>query len=645
MNKSTKILSEITIFSKYAKYLPKLQRRETWPEIVKRYTDMMIDKYPKLKDEILENAKLILDKKVLPSMRALQFAGKPIEKNPTRVYNCAFLPIDDYRAFGETMFLLLGGTGVGYSVQFHHVDKLPEVTKPTKHKRYLIGDSIEGWSDAVKMLMKSYLGKSQVKPVFDFRDIREKGARLKTTGGKAPGSEPLKTCLFNIETILERKQNGDKLTPIECHDILCYIANAVLAGGIRRAAMISLFSFDDEEMLACKSGNWWELNEQRGRSNNSAVIVRNRIKKDEWDSIWAKIKASGSGEPAVYFTNNSDWGTNPCCEVALRPFQFCNLCEVNVSDITSQEDLNRRVSVAAFFGTLQAGFTDFHYLRDIWKKNTEKDALIGIGMTGIGSGVVEQYDLKEAAKLVSKINEVTAKLIGIRKSARDTVVKPAGTTSCVLGTSSGVHAWHNDYYLRSIRLGKNESLYTYLSIYAPALLEDDFFRPETQAIVRIPQNAPEGAILRTESALDLLERTKRFNLDWVRSGHVSGDNTNNVSATVSLGNERTYIHDHITNTYMDSSLVEPITDKTHLLDEWEMAGEWMWENKNTFNGLSVLPYLGGTYVQAPFEDITKEEFESRLKSLVDIDLSKVVEIDDETEHNQESACAGGKCEV
>jgi len=615
-DKSTKILSEITVFSKYAKHLEKENRRESWNEIVQRYNSMMIDKYPELKDKILDLSSYIYEKKILPSMRALQFAGLPIERNPSRIYNCAYLPIDDYRSFNEAMFLLLGGTGVGYSVQYSHIDNLPEITKPTKTKRFLIGDSIEGWSDAVKALMKSYLGKSSAKPVFDFRDIRIKGTRLKTAGGKAPGSEPLKTCLFHIETILERKQNGTKLTDIECHDIMCHIANAVLAGGIRRAAMIALFSFDSEAMLTSKTGNWWELNEQRGRANNSAVIVRNRINKNEWDVLWRKIEASGSGEPGVYFTNDSNWGTNPCCEIALRPYQFCNLVEVNVSDIESQEDLNRRVEAATFFGTLQAGFTDFHYLRDIWKKTTEKEALVGVSQTGIGSGVILNYNLKQAAQVAKEVNEKTAQNIGINPAARVTTIKPSGTSSCVLGTSSGIHAWHNTYYLRSIRLNKNESLYTYLSIYAPELLEDDFFRPETLAIVRIPQKAPDTAILRTESALDLLERTKKFNLEWVKQGHRKGSNTNNVSATISLKSE-----------------------------DWKDVGNWMWENKETFNGLSVLPYDNGTYVQAPFEDITEEEYNKRMKVLSNIDLTKVVEMDDTTEHAQEAACAGGKCEV
>lgn len=652
-NLSNEILSDITVFSKYSKYLPDEQRRESWTEIVDRYVGMMHEKYPQLVAEIDYYASFIHDKKILPSMRGLQFAGVPIMRNPSRVYNCAYLPIDDYRAFSETMFLLLGGTGVGYSVQFNHINKLPEIVKPTKSKRYLVGDSIEGWADAVKALMKSYLGYTSSKPKFDFSDIRERGARLKTAGGKAPGPEPLKTCLFQIETLLERKENGSKLTSVECHDIECFIADSVLAGGIRRSAMISLFSFDDEEMLAAKAGNWWELNPQRGRANNSAVIVRSRITKPEWNSIWKKIEASGSGEPGVYFTNNSDWGTNPCCEIALRPFQFCNLCEVNGSDVTSQKDLEERVGAAAFFGTLQAGFTDFHYLREIWKKTTEKDALIGVGITGIGSGAILNLDLKKAAEVAKDCNKTFADIIGINAAARVTTVKPSGTSSCVLGTSSGIHAWHNDYYLRSIRLGKNESLYTYLSINAPELLEDDFFKPLTQAIVRIPQKAPAGSILRTESALDLLERTKKFNLDWVRNGHRSGANTNNVSATISLNKDNLYTREsHMFNVsgkekddFYHVSKEDQEKYGVATMNEWEMAGEWMWDNKETFNGLSVLPYDNGSYTQAPFEDITEEEYNRRIGSLNNIDLTKVIEIDDATSRSQEAACAGGQCEV
>jgi len=314
----------------------------------------------------------------------------------------------------------------------------------------------------------------------------------------------------------------------------CHISNAVLAGGIRRAALMSLFSHDDEAMITCKYGNWWELNEQRGRSNNSAILKRGEISKEEFNSLWERVEASGSGEPGIYWSNDLDWGTNPCCEIALRPFQFCNLCEVNVSDIESQHDLNTRVMVASFFGTLQAGFTDFHYLRDIWRKTTEKDALLGIGMTGIGSGEILKYDLKKAAQVAMDENERVAAIIGVNKAARVTCVKPSGTTSCVLGTASGIHAWHDPYYLRTIRFNKNEDIAKYLMENHPELCEDDALRSKDTLCVRIPIKAPKDAILRSESPIELLERVKRFAIDWIHPGHRKGDNTHNVSATISI---------------------------------------------------------------------------------------------------------------
>jgi ribonucleoside-diphosphate reductase alpha chain len=617
MDISTRILSDITVYMKYAKYRPELKRRETWKELVKRNMDMHIKTYPNLKEEIKEVYKFVSNKKILPSMRSMQFAGKPIELSPNRIYNCAFAPVDDWRVFSEIMFLLLGGTGVGYSVQQHHVDALPEIRKPStdKTRRFLIGDSIEGWADAVSVIVKAYFFGGS-KPVFDFRDIREKGARLVTSGGKAPGPQPLKECLIKLEGILDAKKDGEKLKPIEVHDMVCHIADAVLAGGIRRAALIALFSATDEQMISCKSGAWWETNPQRGRANNSAVLMRHKITKEYFMDLWKRIEASGAGEPGIYLSNDKDWGTNPCCEIALRPFQFCNLCEVNVSDVDTQEELNARVKAAAFVGTLQAGYTDFHYLRPIWQRTTEKDALIGISMTGIGSGAVLKLDMKEAAKVVKIENKRVAEILGINASARCTTVKPAGTTSLTLGTSSGIHAWHNDYYIRRVRVGKNESMYSHLVINHPELVEDEYFRPHDTAVIGIPQKAPDTAIFRTESPIQLLERVKKVHGEWVKPGHRSGNNTHNVSATIS-------IREH----------------------EWKAVGEWMWENKEFYNGLSVLPYDGGTYIQAPFEDCTKEKYEELMKTLNDVDLSKIVEMEDTTDLSGELACAGGACEV
>lgn len=665
MHISNEILSDITIFTKYAKYLPTKYRRETWSELVKRNMDMHINRYPALKLEIEQvYTDYVIPKKVLPSMRSLQFAGRPIEIAPNRIFNCAYLPIDSIYSFSETMFLLLGGTGVGYSVQRHHVSQLPEITKPKKRtRRFLVGDSIEGWADAIKVLVEAYfLNKSD--PVFDFSDIRQKGAALVTSGGKAPGPQPLMDAIIEIRAILDAKQIGEKLTSIEAHDIMCFVADAVLAGGIRRAALISLFSMDDELMLNAKGKlevdswdlekvipgdipefevkviyhtkpfhfklaeyqynelqetgklDWYMFEPQRGRSNNSAVILRHKVKKRDFMDLWKTIQDSKAGEPGVYFSNDKDWGTNPCCEIALRPYQFCNLVEVNASNVTSQEDLNARAKAGAFIGTLQAGYTNFHYLRSCWQEATEKDALIGVGMTGIGSGAVLGFDLAEAAQVVVEENQRVAALNNINTAARTTTVKPSGTSSMVVGSSSGIHAWHAPYYIRRMRCAKNETIYQYLKTNHPELVVDEHFRPATDAVIEIPQQAPVNSILRSESLEDILARVARFNKEWVQTGHIDGQNTHNVSCTISLKDEN-----------------------------WAQCGEWMWQNRSTFNGISVLPYDGGTYIQAPFEDITEERYNQMVKHLHEIDLSKVVEIADDTNLSGELACAGGACEL
>ena len=618
-NTAIETLSDITVHMKYARYLPAKKRRETWNEIVERNRNMHIKKYPELTEEIGEiYEKFVKTKKILPSMRSMQFGGKPIEISPNRVYNCAYMPIDSLLSFSEAMFLLLGGTGVGYSVQRHHVEQLPEIIQPNpeRKRRYLISDSIEGWADSIKILLECYTGNRSSSPIFDYSDIRPKGSLLRTSGGKAPGFQPLRECLVKIEGMLQNKNNGSKLDSIEAHDIMCYLADAVLAGGIRRAAMISLFSADDSKMISCKSGNWWENNPQRGRANNSAVILRHRVTKDFFMGLWERIQHSGSGEPAVYFSNDKDWGTNPCCEIALRPYQFCNLTEVNASDITDQADLEARVKAASFIGTLQAGYTDFHYLREIWKKNTEKDSLLGVSMTGIASNVVEPLDLEMASFAAKQENKRISKIIGVKPAARITCVKPAGTTSLVLGTSSGIHAWHDNYYIRRIRVGKNEAIYSYLSSNHPELVEDEYFNPEEQAVISIPQKSPDDAITRHESVFDLLERVKNFSIRWVRTGHVDGLNSHNVSATISVKD-----------------------------DEWDDVGEWLWMNRHYYNGLSVLPYDGGTYKQAPFETIDKERYDEMMLALTKIDLTKITEEQDDTNLTGELACAGGACEI
>ena len=663
MEKNLEILSDLTHHMKYAKYQPEKNRRETYKETVDRNKQMHIDRYPEIRELIDDTYESVYSKKVIPSMRSMQFAGMAIEVNPARMFNCSYLPITDIEAFSETMFLLLSGCGVGYSVQRHHIEKLPEVRKPIKSRRYLIQDSIEGWADSIKVLLKAYFANRSL-PLFDYRSIREKGARLIISGGKAPGAEPLKRCLNKMQTILDSKTDGEKLTPLECHDILCQIADAVLAGGIRRSALISLFSIADDEMMKCKTAydgviedhlgehdgvhnlrvsiwrddkyymtkevflpqndysdlkdngkiQWYHFYPERARSNNSIVVARPLITKDLFETKWDVIKQSGSGEPGLYFTNNIELGSNPCCEISLNPYQFCNLTSINVANVKSQEDLNDRARKAAFLGTLQASYTDFHYLRPQWKKQTEKEALLGVSLTGIASIDESEFDFVEASKCAVDENKRVAELLEINPAKRVTCVKPEGTGSLVLGTSSGVHAWHNHFYKRRLRVGKNEAIYKYLLDEVPEILEDEVFGDG--AVITIPVKAPDSAKIRTEDVTQFLERVKYFTNSWVKSGHNGGMNTHNVSATVSIKPE-----------------------------DWGKVSLWLWENQDSFNGLSFLPYDTGTYVQAPFEDIDEDEYVRFSKHIKRINLEEVLELEDNTNLQGELACAGGACEI
>ncbi len=616
MELSAQILSDIIVYMKYARYLPDKKRRETWNEIVDRNKQMHLDKFPEFKEEIEEAYELVYNKKILPSLRSLQFGGAPILRSPIRQYNCTALPMNYPEAFAELMFLLLSGCGVGISIQRHDIRMLPEINKPKKKRRFLIGDSIEGWSDAIKVLVKAYMGNRVSLPIFDFSDIRPKGTLLKTSGGKAPGPEPLKNCLFQMQLILDRKEDGEKLTPFEAYLLACHISNAVLAGGIRRSSMIALFSLEDKEMMECKHGNWYEIHPELARANNSVVILRHRIKKTQFKDLIDKISKSTSGEPGIFLTNSKSSITNPCAEISLSPFGVCNLTEINAATIEDQEDLNQRAIMAARIGTLQATYTNFHYLREEWQQTAEKEALLGVSLNGISSGKVLELDLTEAANKAKEENIRFSKLLKINPAMRVTTVKPSGTSSLVLGCSSGIHSWHSKYYWRRIRVIKNEPIYLYLKENHPELLEDDIFKPTTQAIIKVPIKAPDGAITREESALSLLERVSYVFENWILPGHIQGDNTNNISVTVS---------------------VKPT--------EWKMVGDWMWKNRNNYNAISVLPYDDHIYQQTPFEEITEKEYKEAFEKLKQIDLTKIKEENDETNLQGEQACAGGACEI
>jgi len=613
---SEKLISDIVHHMKYSNYVPDELRRETFEESIFRNKNMHIGRYSDLEVLINEAYQSVYDKSVLPSMRSMQFAGKAILRNHARMFNCAFLPIDNLTAFRELLFLLLSGAGVGFSVQRHHVAQLPAIQAPKGDMRYLIGDSIEGWADAVSALIKAYF-QGKPRPRFDYSDIRPKGSLLKTSGGRAPGHHKFEQVLNKVETILLSKRPGTQLHPIECHDILCHLADAVISGGIRRSALISLFSYDDEDMLNCKTGEWWKENVQRARSNNSAVAHRDYFDESDFWNLWERISTSPSGDPGIVWTSNLECGFNPCVEAALNPNTFCNLVEINAANINTQFELNHRSRMAARIATIQSSYTDFHYLRQVWKNNTERDSLIGVSMTGIVGGNVLNLDMREAALIVREENARMAKLLGIRKAARTTMVKPAGTTSLLLGgVSNGIHAYHNDYYFKRITVSNEEPIYKYLKENLPEILEPskEKGKEDSESFIVMPMKAPEGAITRDEGSISQLERIRKVYREWIIPGHRRGVNTNNISATISV--------------------------KSH---EWDEVGTWLLHNKMDYQAVSVLPYFGGDHPQLPLEDIDKQQYDVQLSKLKDLDLSKIVEAVDSTDLQGEGACVGGAC--
>ena len=616
MNNSNKLLSDIVAFRTYSKFLSHLGRRESLEETINRNMQMHLQEFPKLSRDIIKAYQRVHELKVMPSMRGLQFAGEAVLKNHARQYNCSFSPIDDVKVFSEAMYLLLSGVGFGFSVQKKHVNKLPKIQQPREEGIYVIHDSIQGWAESLNVLFEAYFY-GKIKPQYEYSSIRPKGSYLVTTGAKAPGPEPLKKMLELVEACL-KKAIGRKLTTLEAHDIVCILSDAVLAGGIRRAALISLFDRDDELMLKAKHGEWWNVAPWRARANNSAVLPRDEVTKEEFDYIFKMCKESGSGEPGFSWSNNVDWGFNPCHEIALNPNQFCNLTTINQTGITSDKDFFNRVYAAALIGTLQASYTDFSYLRPIWKETTEKEALLGVSFTGIADSrnILNAETLKKGADLVLDVNEKYAKKIGINPAARTTAIKPEGTSSCVLGSSSGIHARHAQHYIRRIRMNADDALAVYLQNAIPELVEIDV-TSSNGVVVSIPQESPENAIVReNETAMSLLNRSLYYSRNWVNPGHRTGDNKHNVSVTISVKD-----------------------------NEWTDLREQMWENRHLYSGISLLPYDGGNYRQAPFEECTKEQYEKMSKYVQELDLKQVKEEKDNTNRIEQLACINGLCEI
>jgi ribonucleoside-triphosphate reductase len=617
VNKSNELLSKIAAFRTYAKYLPHAGRRETLEETINRNMQMHLEKFPKLSRDILKAYKQVHDLKTMPSMRSLQFGGDAIVKNNVRMFNCSYTLIENPRRFAEALYVLLCGTGLGFSVQKHHINQLPPIRMPKEEGVYFVHDSIEGWAESVNQLANAYFY-GGIRPIFDFSGVRPKGSALVTLGAKAPGPEPLKHLLKGVEAIL-KSAIGRKLKPIEVHDIVCIIADGVLSGGIRRAALISLFDKDDKEMLTSKHGEWWNKHPYRARANNSAMLLRSKVSKDEFKYVYDMCIQSNAGEPGFIWTNDEDMnmGANPCVEISLNPNQMCNLTTTSLTGIKSSKDLDNRIYASALLGTLQASYTDFPYLSQEWQQTTEREALLGCSFTGIADARsnLTAKELQAMAKKVLEVNNHYANKIGINPAARACAIKPEGTASCVLGSSSGIHARFGEYYLRRIRMNKDDSLTKYLQTVMPELIEDDLFS-STGVVVTIPQESPQNAIIKdNETALQFLDRVLFFNRNWVAPGHRSGSNKHNVSATINY---------------------KP--------DETEGLFEKLWDNRNLYTGVSLLPFDGGTYKQAPFESCTKEQFDENNKKIADIDLTKVVELQDNTDRLDQVACAGSSCE-
>lgn len=624
MNESTRTLSDLIYYMKYAKYMPENKRRETWAETVLRNKGMHLKKFahiPKVLPIIEKAYDLVMARKILPSMRSMQFGGYGIETNNNRMYNCSAVAIDSLAAFSDLLHLLLSGCGVGFSIRKHFVEKLPRMIKPKSDSKIVFTpeDSIEGWSDCVRALLSAYF-EDGAQIEFDYSRIRPKGALIKSSMCAAPGPGPLKETIDNIQRLLDRKlAAGDlRLTTLDCYDICCFASDAVLAGGIRRSAMIALFDKDDELMLHAKEGEWWKENPQRGLANNSVQFDRDSTTKEEFDSIFKITKDSENGEPGFVWTNNRDWLMNPCGEISFPSMGFCNLTSINIGTIESQEDFNQRAYYCSVIGTLQAAYTDLRYVRPEWKENAEAAALIGVSLTGIASHPdLTKVDFKRAVAEVRRANEEIADLIGINRAERLTTVKPDGTGALLLGTSSGIHPWYAKHYIRRVIINKIEPIYAYMKENFPELLEESVSKPDKNGILSLVMRAPDGAITRrNETALDFLERVKYVYENWVKPGHNKGDNYNNVSCTVNVKNH-----------------------------EWDDVREWMWKNRQNYTGISLLPYSDASYQQAPFEETNEEVYKAFAAKNYVFHLDEIKEEQNFVNFAVEAACQGGACEV
>lgn len=625
------LYEEFIFKSRYARWLEDKGRRENWDETVDRLIGYYACEVMKAGHEdvqtMIDLRNAIYNLEVMPSMRALMTAGPALDRCHVPAYNCAYLPVDSPRSFDEAMYILLCGTGVGFSVESKYVDQLPRISErfePTDTV-IVVADSKEGWAKSFRELI-SLLIAGQL-PHWDVSRVRHKGARLRTFGGRASGPEPL-VDLFKFACGLFQSAAGRRLTSLECHDLMCKIADIVVVGGVRRSAMISLFDCTDDRMSTAKTGAWWESSGHRRLANNSAVYDNRRPDIGFFMKKWEELYASKSGEPGLFSRyacqniaarsgrrdSNFDYGTNPCSEIILRPFQFCNLSEVVVRAGDTRDDLERKVRIAAILGTIQSSFTDFRYLRKIWKDTCNEERLLGVSLTGVcdNLGLIGDPDILEKLKaVVVDTNKEWAERLGIAPSVATTCVKPSGTVSQLVNSASGLHPRHSLYYLRTVRADNKDPLTVFLKD-AGVYWEPDVMAEHSTSVFFFPIASPEGSVTRDDlDSIKSLELWKLLQDNWCE---------HKPSATINVKE-----------------------------DEWLRVGAWVYENFDTLSGVSFLPHDGGSYKQAPYQEVTKEEYEDWVLKhplpAINWDDMRFYETEDNTTGSQELACTGSNCEV
>ena len=614
--------------SRYARFLDDKGRREQWSETVWRYVDYVFSRTPVIKDntELKDRIyKAIYDMKVMPSMRAVMTAGKSADRDNTCIYNCSYLPVDDPKSFDEAMFILLCGTGVGFSVESKYITQLPEVPEHLFESEHVIAvhDSKEGWAKALRLLI-AHLYAGEV-PKWDVSKIRPAGARLKTFGGRASGPGPL-VDLFTFAVNTFKHAQGRKLNTLECHDMMCKIGEVVVVGGVRRSAMISLSDLDDERIRHAKSGPWWETAPHRALANNSAVY-NNTPTVGKFMEEWLSLYNSHSGERGIFNREaakktvakyghrdpNFDFGTNPCSEIILRPYQFCNLTEVVVRHDDTMETLKDKVEVATILGTIQATFTKFPYLRKVWQRNTEEERLLGVSLTGIYDNMTmvtlgQNLDrlLGELREHARKVNHEYSEKFGIAKSAAITCVKPSGTVSQLVDSASGIHPRHSKFYIRRVRGDIKDPLSSFL-INQGVPSESCVYKPTQTVVFSFPQKAPDGLTREDVTPVSHLETWLEYQRKWCE---------HKPSVTISVEEK-----------------------------DWPSVGAWVWQHFDEISGVSFLPYDGGTYRQAPYEECTEEQYNELKAKVPKLDWSLFKEQTDNVEGAQMLACVAGSCEI